>query len=118
MAGEILARAKSEYGTGKGLTELTAASDLVVPPDGTVFTVTGTTGIATINATGPYFPGRTITLLGTDATGPAFTDTAIASTAQGKVHLSAALTLILGATVTFACGNNGSWWETGRGVNG
>lgn len=118
MAGEVTARMISRNGTGKALPELTAASDLVIPPDGTAFTLTGTTGIDTINATGPVFPGRQITLLGTDATGPALTDTAIASTAQGKIHLSAALTLILGATVTFTCANNGSWWESGRGVNG
>ena len=118
MAGEIIARLKTVGGDGSGLQELTAASDLVLPPDGNVFNLTGTTGVTTINATGPFYPGRIVTLIGTDGTGPAFTDTAIASTAQGKIHLSAALTLILGATVTFVCDNGGAWRETARAVNG
>ena len=113
----IWQRTKSTSGRQKTLPELTAAATLTIPDTSNVFTVTGTTGITGMHSAS-IWPGRQITLLGTHATGPAFTDTAIASTAVDKIHLSAALTLILGASVTFTQGINGSWWESARAING
>lgn len=112
----IWQRLKTTAGDRSEIPSIASATTLTIPSNSNVFIVTGTTAIT--GMTGTLWPGRVVTLIGTDATGPAFTDTAIASTAVDKVHLSAALTLILGSTVTFVMGNNGSWWEIARAVNG
>lgn len=96
---------------------IASASTIVIPQDAESIEVTGTTGIATINYD-MVRPGRQIWVWGRDATGPALTDTALASTAAGKLHLTAACTLANGASITFRQAPNGSWWETARGVNG
>lgn len=115
----VLARAKSYFGRGGQLTVLPQVATPEIPADASCFTVTGTTAITGFGTvTTQILPGRTINLLGTHATGPAFTDTAIASTGNGKIHLSAALTLANGTSVTFMQTNIGAWVETARSANG
>lgn len=80
------------------------------------WTITGTTTVTNINLTGSYFPGRIITIIAAGAF--AWTDTAVATATQGKVHLSAAYTMAVGDTLTLICGNNGDWYELARSVNG
>lgn len=94
-----------------------SATILEVPEEWNTIEVSGTTAITSIS-TQYLLPGRHLTMLGTDDTGPAFTDTAVASTANGLIHLSAAMTLGLGKTLTLVQANNGSWWEVARAVNG
>ncbi len=112
----IWSRLKSIAGDREAIQEIASATTLSVPDNANTFIVTGTTAIT--GMTGTFWPGRQVTLIGTDATGPAFTDTAIASTAVDKIHLSAALTLANGSTVTLQMSNVGAWWEIGRAVNG
>lgn len=63
-------------------------------------------------------PGRMITLVGhPDASGSTiFTDTAYASTAEGKMHLTGALVVGKTTSVTFRQNDNGSWSEVDRSV--
>ena len=105
-------------GSGKTLPELEQTATPVISPAYSVFTVTGTTAITGFSTSSQIMPGRNIVLIGTHATGPAFTDTAIASTANGKIHLSAALTLAAGTTVSFVQNSVGAWLETARAANG
>jgi hypothetical protein len=114
----ILARLKSLAGTGEILPVLPVSATPVISPAYSVFTVGGTTAITSFSTDTPVLPGRVVILMGTDATGPVFTDTAIGSTAEGKIHLSAALTLANGTAIAFVQGNNGSWWEVARAANG
>jgi hypothetical protein len=116
----VIARAKSFFGRGGGqLTVLPTVATPEIPADQSVFTVTGTTPITGFGTTlTGVNPGRHITLIGTHATGPAFTDTAIGSTANGKIHLSAALTLANGTAIQFVQLNNGAWAEVARAANG
>jgi len=108
----------SFFGTGKTLPELPQVATPILNPSYSAFTVTGTTAITGFSTSTPILPGREVKLIGTHATGPAFTDTAIASTANGAIHLSAALTLANGTTVTLVQLNNGAWAETARAANG
>lgn len=102
-----------------GLNEITVASATspAIPDYADAVILTGTVATTELVPTN-IRPGRILAVRGTDGTGPALTDTAVASTAANKMHLSAALTLALGSTVTFMQATNGSWWEIGRGVNG
>lgn len=117
--GNIMSRVRSYFGyKGGALPVLPAVATPYISDTDSVYTVGGTTAITGFDTSSPIYPGRPIVLLGTDGTGPAFTDTAISATANGKIHLSAALTLANGTAVTFVQANNGSWWETGRAANG
>lgn len=97
-----------------------SATSLIINSFSNDFFVTGTTAITNINTTAAGInPGRTITLLGATATGPAITDTAATLTGtNGTIALSAALSLALGSTVTLKQQNSGQWWEIARAVNG
>jgi hypothetical protein len=117
--GNIWSRSKSFFGYKAGaLPVLGQVGTPFIAETDVVYTVTGTTAITAFDSASPVFPGRPLVLLGTHATGPAFTDTAIASTANGKIHLSGALTLANGTSLSLIQANNGSWWETARSANG
>lgn len=96
---------------------LASATSPAVPDYADCIILTGTVATTELVSTNIQ-PGRILVVKGTDVTGPALTDTAIASTANKKMHLSAALTLANGSTITFEQGANGSWWEISRAVNG
>lgn len=114
----VPARLKSLVGTGGVLQVLEVSATPMIDTAYSVFTVGGTTAITGFNVSTPILPGRLIVLLGTDVTGPAFTDTAISGTANGKIHLGSALTLANGTAIAFVQAANGSWWELGRSANG
>ncbi len=115
MAGEILGSLKTIGGDTMTLTAIASATAVTLPPNESVFTVTGSTEIATINATGEYRPGRIIFLMFTGSI--TVTDTALSSTAQGKIH-TGSTTPADGTVLALICANNGSWWQFGYSANG
>ena len=114
----VIARERSSPGGGQQIQTLAQVATPRIPVDGAIFNVTGTTGITGFDTTTPIIPGRVVVILGIHATGPAYTDTAIASTANGKIHLSGSLTQALGTSLTLFQNTNGSWIETARAANG
>jgi len=121
QGGSSIARMKSLTGIAKTLPVLPQVAKPYLDPNYSVFNVTGQVAITGFDTNQtPILPGRTIILIGIDpnTTGPAITDTAIASTANGLISLSAALTLAAGSTVTFVQNNVGGWYEVARAANG
>lgn len=112
------ARLKTHVGTGDSLPVLEQVATPRLRDGYNVYTVTGTTAITGFSTEIPIRPGRRVTLIGTHATGPAFTDTAFGSAVEGSICLSAALTLAAGSVVTLVQYDNGAWVEDGRAVNG
>lgn len=115
--GSVWARLKAiGGGTERQLPTIASATALVLNETSNVFVVTGTTTIGSIDtATTPIRPGRVIVLLfaGTISV----TDTAVASTANGKIH-TGSTSPALGTTLTLMQANNGSWWQIGYSANG
>lgn len=108
----VIARAKSFFGRGGAqLSELPQVAVPVLPQDQSVFTVTGTTGITSFSLASGVNPGRHVLLIGTHATGPALTDTALSGTANGLIHTVGSRTIGLGKSILLVQMNNGSWWE-------
>ena len=113
------ARLKSLVGfTADAIPSVASATALPIPDNATAIKITGTTAIASFDTGAGIQPGRILRVFGNDGTGSAFTDTAIASTSNGKLHLSASLTLALGGNITFTQWDNGAWQETARSLNG
>lgn len=98
----------------------TIASATLLSLDGTsnTFIISGSTAITKIDPVTPIRPGRVCYFHTSDTTGPAWTDTAYASKANGTVSLSAALTQAKGTTLTLQQTNDGSWFELARAANG
>ena len=90
---------------GKG-TDITSNTTITIPPDGTIFHVTGTTAITTINVN-PWDNGRIVTLI-MDSTAQ------VADGANQK--LSAAGPNSADDTLVLHCDGT-SWFEIGRSVN-
>lgn len=113
-------RVKQYGGTGAKFPQVASAATVSLPENRSIFDITGTTGITTLSSSMRILPGRVVTLTSTDATGAALTDTAAstASTANGTISLSAAITVKLGTNITLMQQNNGQWHETARAVNG
>ena len=111
------ARLKTLVGTGDSLPVLEQVATPRLRDGYNVYTVTGTTAITGLSTEIPIRPGRQVTLIGTHATGPAITDTAIGSAVEGTISLSAALTLASGSVVTLIQNNEGAWLEMSRAAN-
>lgn len=117
--GSVWARLKAiGGGTERQLPTIASATALVLNDDSNVFIVSGSTAIASISTTTPIRPGRICVFHTTDTTGPAWTDTAYASKANGTVSLSGSLTQAKGTTLTLQQTNDGSWFELARAANG
>lgn len=106
-------------GTDRPIPTIASATSLVLDASSNTFIVSGTTAITNINTTAAGIrPGRICYFHTSDAIGPAWTDTAIASAANGTVSISASLTQAKGTTLTLQQFNDGSWREIARAVNG
>lgn len=105
-------------GTSRSIPTIASATALLVNDTSNTFIISGSTAITSISTTAGIRPGRICTFHTTDTTGPAWTDTAYASEANGTVSLSAALTQAKGTTLTLQQKNNGAWAELARAANG
>ena len=90
--------------------QVASATTITVAPENSTIELTGTTEIANI-AYDQIRAGRILVLICKDATGPAITDTAIASTAAQKVHTGGSLVLANGESLVLQQQSNGSWWQ-------
>lgn len=118
--GSVWARLKAiGGGTDRAIPTIASATALVLNEESNTFIISGTTAITSISTTyTPIRPGRICVFHTSDTTGPAWTDTAYASKANGTVSLSAALTQAKGTTLTLQQTNDGSWFELARAANG
>lgn len=106
---------KSLVGPSNIRTIISAAA-LNVPESGSVFFVSGTTGITSINS-GPVQAGRLIELVGLDnsTTSIVITGVAIATAVSGQPCLDTAdITISRGDSIRFRQGSTGKWIERGR----
>lgn len=105
---------------GTPVIRLTAADStaLEIPNKGGSFIVNAASAVTVPSLKAALRPGRVVTLIAAaDTAGTiAITDTAYASTAEGLVHLTAALTLDKTSSVTLRQNSNGSWSEVDRAV--
>lgn len=110
------ARAKSIVGRRSvAVPSVASATSIDIGEVYDTWLVTGTTTITNINLTGPYYPGRIIVLMFSGSL--SLTDTAVGSTAQGKLH-TGSTSPAAGTAIAFICANNGSWWQFGYSANG
>jgi hypothetical protein len=94
---------------------IASATNIVIPSEGVVFEISGSTGVANIRVQGgEIVPGREIVLTGATGANAALTDTALGSTAAGTVHTTGAFSIAPSATIRLWQQDNGSWYEIGR----
>lgn len=96
---------------------IASASDISIPDDGVFFSVSGSTGVATMTPIS-ILAGRIIYITGATGASFAVTDTAYSTNTIGVVHLSAAFTGAPGAFLILRMETTGAWSEIGRAVNG
>lgn len=95
-------------------TQYASATTVTIPKEGYLFEITGTTTIANLLVDGSdVLPGREVVLRGVTGTSASVTDTALGSTAAGKIHLAGSRTLSPGGSLMLEQQANGSWYETG-----
>lgn len=106
----VTARMKSTAGS-KAPPTIASAATLRLPEDGNVFLVSGTTAVTSLVSltTGSSWPGRTVTFIGTDASGNDFTNTNDPTTA-GQMDLGGSnRTLAAQDVLVLIQATNGTW---------
>lgn len=94
-------------GTVRGVLNTVASGSTVSLPTGNVFSITGTTGITTINACDKENVGRVIILIFADA---------VTVTDGSNLKLAGDFTSTADDTLTLVC-DGSNWFETGRSAN-
>ncbi|MCW2286859.1 hypothetical protein, partial [Rhodoblastus acidophilus] len=103
--GNIYAKIGIKEGNG---TNITAASTINIPQDGSFFSVMGTTAVSKINV-GSWDEGRTITLRANDG----FT---LTNSYANNLILASTFNMAANNTITLRC-SAGKWWEVCRCAN-
>lgn len=119
----IRSRERDIVGSAQPLTTIASATRLFVPDTITVFYVSGSTTIATIQ-TDKVRPGRELKILWASGATAGVTDTAIGTTllapqtTTNNICLSGAISPAHGTVLTVIQDAYGQWLETARSING